>query len=162
MVYFYFLSLSLLAVPQSMWDPTSLTRDGTWAPGVETQSPNHWTTREVTEIVSYLSAYRRASQKGVSSWVKCLILGGQFGAILAFGRPLSAYIFQVNFFLIWGNIRECLCGAQHTEGCLSFSVFGQVACRILVPRPGIEPEMLKWKCRVLTTGPPGKSRPSTF
>ena len=145
-----------------MWDPTSLTRDGTCAPGVEAQSLNHCTTREVAKIVSYLSAYGRASQKGVSSWVKCLILGGQFSAILASWRPLSPYTVHINFFLTWGNIRECLCGTQHMEGCLSFSFLGQVACRILVPRPGIEPATLKWKCRVLTTGPPGKSCPGTF
>ena len=30
-----------------------------------------------------------------------------------------------------------------------------VACRILVPRPGIEPRLQHQKCRVLTTGPPG-------
>ena len=32
-----------------------------------------------------------------------------------------------------------------------------VARGILVPRPGIKPVPLRWKCRVLTTGPPGKS-----
>ena len=30
-----------------------------------------------------------------------------------------------------------------------------VACRILVPRPGIEPAPLRWEHGVLTTGPPG-------
>ena len=30
-----------------------------------------------------------------------------------------------------------------------------MACRILVPWPGIEPGPWQWKCRVLTTGPPG-------
>ena len=32
-----------------------------------------------------------------------------------------------------------------------------VACRILVPWPGIEPRPRQWKRRVLTTGPPGNS-----
>ena len=32
-----------------------------------------------------------------------------------------------------------------------------MACRISVPQPGINPCLLKWKHRVLTTGLPGKS-----
>ena len=32
-----------------------------------------------------------------------------------------------------------------------------MACRILVPWPGIEPGPQQWKCRVLTTGLPGNS-----
>ena len=32
-----------------------------------------------------------------------------------------------------------------------------MACRILVPRPGIEPGPRHWKLGVLTTGPPGNS-----
>ena len=32
-----------------------------------------------------------------------------------------------------------------------------MACRILVPRPETEPGPQQWKCRVLTTGPPGNS-----
>ena len=32
------------------------------------------------------------------------------------------------------------------------------ACRILVPRPGIEPRPRQWKRRVLTTGPPWNSQ----
>ena len=40
-----------------------------------------------------------------------------------------------------------------------FFVFGlhHEACGILIPLSGIEPEPLKWKRRVLITGPPGKS-----
>ena len=34
-----------------------------------------------------------------------------------------------------------------------------VACEILVPQPGIEPGLLHWKCRVLTTGLPGPYNP---
>ena len=37
-----------------------------------------------------------------------------------------------------------------------------VVCRILVPRPKIEPVPLHRMCTVLTTGPPGKSPPVTF
>ena len=33
-----------------------------------------------------------------------------------------------------------------------------LACRILVPQPGIEPGPRLWKRRVLTTGPPGNSQ----
>ena len=42
---------------------------------------------------------------------------------------------------------------------LGGGLFGprRAACRILVPQPGVEPRPLQWKCRVLTTGPPGKS-----
>ena len=34
-----------------------------------------------------------------------------------------------------------------------------VPCKILVPQPGIKSDHLQWKCRVLTTGPPGDSFP---
>ena len=37
-----------------------------------------------------------------------------------------------------------------------------VACGILVPWPGIEPWPWQWKCRVLTTGPPGNSWSQTL
>ena len=38
-----------------------------------------------------------------------------------------------------------------------FWFFGQEACGILAPRPGIEPTPPAWEGEVLTTGPPGKS-----
>ena len=38
-----------------------------------------------------------------------------------------------------------------------FWVFGRKACRILVPRPGIEPTPPALESKVLTTGLPGKS-----
>ena len=39
---------------------------------------------------------------------------------------------------------------------LSFPFFfGRVAYEISLSWPGIEPRLLQWKCRVLTTGPPG-------
>ena len=41
---FYF---NFLAVPCHMWDLSFPTRDQTCAPGVEAQSLNHWTTKEV-------------------------------------------------------------------------------------------------------------------
>ena len=37
----------LLAMPLSMWDLGSLTRDGTWVPGIERRILNHWTSRVV-------------------------------------------------------------------------------------------------------------------
>ena len=37
-------------------------------------------------------------------------------------------------------------------------VFGQEACGILAPRPGIEPAPPGLEGEVLATGPPGKSR----
>ena len=40
-----------------------------------------------------------------------------------------------------------------------FFYFLATACVILVPQPRIE---LRWQCRVLTTGPPGKSPPFTL
>ena len=42
---------------------------------------------------------------------------------------------------------------------LSFFFCHTVACEILVPQPGIEPDLLHWKCRVLTTGLPGPYNP---
>ena len=41
--------------------------------------------------------------------------------------------------------------------CFMFWFFGTEACRILVPRPGIEPVPPALEGKVLTTGPPGKS-----
>ena len=38
-----------------------------------------------------------------------------------------------------------------------FIYFGHVACKFLVPWPGIERRPQKWKHWVLTTGPPGNS-----
>ena len=38
-----------------------------------------------------------------------------------------------------------------------FWFFGQEACGILAPRPGIEPAPPALEGEVLTTGPPGKS-----
>ena len=34
----------------SMWDSNSPARDSTWAPRIEVQSPNHWTTGEVPAL----------------------------------------------------------------------------------------------------------------
>ena len=48
---------------------------------------------------------------------------------------------------------------------LSFFFFfwwSHVACGILVPLPEIEPSPQKWKCRLLTTGPPGNSHNCFF
>ena len=39
-----------------------------------------------------------------------------------------------------------------------FWIFGQEACGILVPWLGIEPKATALESKVLTTGPPGKSR----
>ena len=39
-----------------------------------------------------------------------------------------------------------------------FWFFGHEACGILAPRPGIEPASPALEGRLLTTGPPGKSR----
>ena len=38
-----------------------------------------------------------------------------------------------------------------------FQFFGQEACGILTPRPGIEPISSALEGKVLTPGPPGKS-----
>ena len=40
------------ATPSSLWDVSSLTRDRTRAPGSESMSPNHWTSREVPGVLS--------------------------------------------------------------------------------------------------------------
>ena len=48
-VHFFF----FLAALSVLWDPSSLTRDGTWAPAVEAWSPNHWAAREVP-LCAYL------------------------------------------------------------------------------------------------------------
>ena len=61
-------------------------------------------------------------------------------SVLTRAFSLCAHIFGVSFFF-WPH---CM------------------ACRILVPWPGIEPCPLQWKCRVLTTGLPGNSLVSLF
>ena len=43
-----------------------------------------------------------------------------------------------------------------------FWFFGQKACGILAPQPGIEPAPLALEGKVLTTGLPGKSPQSTY
>ena len=40
-----------LAVPHSLWNPSSPTRDQTWAMTVKAQSLNHWTTKEVPNFL---------------------------------------------------------------------------------------------------------------
>lgn len=47
----------VLAAPRSMWGLSSLTRDLTRAPAVETRSPSLWATREVPENIFMLHLY---------------------------------------------------------------------------------------------------------
>ena len=44
-----------LAVLYSMWDLSSLTKDGTCAPAVAVQNLNHWTTREAPRYKIYVN-----------------------------------------------------------------------------------------------------------
>ena len=41
-------------LPYGMWELSSLTREQTWVPAVEAQSPNHWTTGESSYFVLFL------------------------------------------------------------------------------------------------------------
>ena len=43
-----------------------------------------------------------------------------------------------------------------------FWFLGPEACRILTPRPGMEPTPLELEGEVLTPGPSGRSLPQTF
>ena len=56
--------------------------------------------------------------------------------------------------LLWKNIDSDPLSIFPTN---FFFWLGCVACRILVPRPGIKPMPLQWKLRVLITGIPGNS-----
>ena len=62
--------------------------------------------------------------------------------------------------------KEMTCLGVYDYECVIWKVFlflGMLSpCGIIVPRPGIEPHPLHWGQRVLTTGPPGKSRESFF
>ena len=60
-------------------------------------------------------------------------------------------LFLLSPYWICYNITSVLC----------FGFFGWEACGILVPQPGIEPELPALEDEVLTTGPPQKS-PSSF
>ena len=44
---FFFFFYILVFWPGGRWDPSSLARDGTWAPCIGKQSLNQWTTKEV-------------------------------------------------------------------------------------------------------------------
>ena len=52
-------------------------------------------------------------------------------------------------------------GVAKTER-LNWTELNCAACRILVHRPGTEPFPLLWKCKILTTRPPGKSHEIFF
>ena len=65
---------------------------------------------------------------------------------------LSMYLLAVVCFL-WKNIDSDPLSIFQAI----FFWLGCVACRILVPRPVIEPMPLRWKLRVLITGTPGNS-----
>ena len=72
-----------------------------------------------------------------------LALAGRFFTTEPPGKPLSPGIYETALFIAGvGNV--CLWPPH-------------MACRILVPQPGIEPVPLQRKHRVLTAGPPGKS-----
>ena len=60
-------------------------------------------------------------------------------------------------------------GSMPSQGQKKINIFNMfylllccTACRILIPWQGREPIPLQWKCRALTTGPPGKSQFSSL
>ena len=55
-----------------------------------------------------------------------------------------------------GRVGRLTLQCEHILICLFWP--GHMACKILVPRPGIEPGSQQWKCWVLTTGLPWNSR----
>ena len=56
---------------------------------------------------------------------------------------------------MWTLLKSLLNLLQHCF-CFMFWLFGQKACGMLGPQPGIKPAPLALEGEVLTTGPPGK------
>ena len=78
-----------------------------------------------------------------------------FSSSTFFRFPYSPSIVSSSIYCIHSPLKDIyfLAGLGHSCGmCRSFS-----RTRDLVPWPGIRPGLLYWKCRVLATGPPGKS-----
>ena len=73
--------------------------------------------------------------------------------------PILVFIFSTFFPFFWLEVSLFVC---------LFFMFvcffwpRCVACRILLPLPGIEPGPRQWKHQVLTTGPPGNSLARVF
>ena len=58
------------------------------------------------------------------------------------------------------KVNTYVCAVMFIWNSLFFPFFLEgctMACEILVPESGIKPILMQCKCRVLTTGPPGKS-----
>ena len=62
----FFFFFNTLALPHSMWDLSSLTRDGTHTLALEVRSLNHWTTRKVPGLCLLTFCLPLAS---LPSWV---------------------------------------------------------------------------------------------
>ena len=85
---------------------------------------------------------------------------------------MPLFHFISSFYLFTGHIRShcntesfiALCGLQNAYGLSSCSVRGSLvmACGVLAPRAGLEPEFPASEGGFLTTGPPGKSPISYF
>ena len=71
--------------------------------------------------------------------------------------------FFLRFFFFWcGPFLKSLLNLLQYCFCFMFWFFGREACEILAPRPGIEPAPSTLEGKVLTTGPPWKSRGPLF
>ena len=73
------------------------------------------------------------------------------------GEKKALYNLNYYLFTILWEIRKYVYHSKPIFKIFSFFWLCHLACRILVPWPGTEPGPQQWKCRVLTTGPPGNS-----
>ena len=78
------------------------------------------------------------------------------------GRQGSSLLFFKVFFLMWTIFLKSLLNFLQYCFCLMFQFFGQEACGILAPSPGIEPISPALEDEVLTTGAPASPRTHVF
>ena len=128
-------------------------------PALGTWSLSRWTTREVpacTILIPWL---------GLIS-LQCNGLSRIFSNITVQKHHFREW--DVAFY--WLGLSTFTAeGSMPSQGQKQINIFHMfylllccTACRILIPWQGREPIPLQWKCRALTTGPPGKSQFSSL
>ena len=134
--------LLLIFLPQSMRDLNSLTRDASHAPGVEVQSLNLWTTREVPNYYFLTEFYicikckiTRRKQSKIKPADSC----SSFSMSASQRETLSTLLvdfFLSNTFLSLSGIRFLLCvfSYDHVLSLFShvqlFVTLGTIACQL--------------------------------
>jgi len=95
---------------------------------------------------------RKREISGFPMWCQMLKRRGDRAQVSCFLR----------FFFMWTIFLKSLLNFLQYCFCLMFQFFGQEACGILAPSPGIEPISPALEDEVLTTGAPGSPRTHVF